>query len=160
MAATHTEPPMFTGEHARLVDAGLRVILPKDWRSLKITEFFLIPGSADPFIKAMTPAEYAAKVAEIKSATSLTPLNRNRHLRSLGHQCVRVRLDSAGRLTVPSDFCKKIAVNAAKPDVVLVGAVDGFEIWTPKDFAKWKRAQGEPDESGQPRMNVQEFLGI
>ena len=151
---------MFTGEHDRLVDAGLRVILPKDWRSLKITEFFLIPGSADPLIKAMTRAEYAAKVAEIKGDASLSRLKRNTHLRSLGHQCARVLLDTAGRLTVPSDFCKKIAVSAARPDVVLVGAVEGFEIWNPKDFAKWKRTQGEPDEAGQSRMNVQEFLGI
>ena len=160
MTAGHTEPPMFTGAHERLLDAGLRVILPKDWRSLKITEFFLIPGSAEPFIKAMPHAEYAGKVAEIKGDTSLTRLQRNTYLRDLGYQCVRVLLDSAGRLTVPLEICKRIGVSAAKPDVVLLGVVDGFEIWHPKDFGKWKDKQAKPAEAGQSRMNVQEFLGV
>lgn len=151
---------MFTGAHERLLDPGLRVILPKDWRSLKITEFFLIPGSAETFIKAMPRAEYESKVAEIKGDTSLTRLQRNTYLRSLGYQCVRVLLDSAGRLTVPSDLCKKIGVSATKPDVVLLGVVDGFEIWHPKDFAGWKLTQTEPDKAGQPGMNVQDFLGV
>src|SRR5205085_1168531 len=106
------------------------------------------------------PAEYASKVAEIKGDENLSRLKRNRHLRSLGHRSVRVLLDSGGRFTVPADFCKRIAVSAAKPDVVLVGVVDGFEIWNPKDFAKWKREQTAPDESGQPHINVEEFLGI
>src|SRR5436309_1506151 len=99
MAAPITDQPKFTGEHERLLDPGLRVILPKDWRGLKVTEFFLIPGSAETFIKAMTSAEYASKVAEIKNDPSLSRLKRNTHLRSLGFQCVRVVLDSAGRFT-------------------------------------------------------------
>jgi DNA-binding transcriptional regulator/RsmH inhibitor MraZ len=160
MAATHTEQPRFTGAHERLLDGGLRVILPKDWRSLKVTEFFLIPGSAETFIKAMPRAEYDSKVAEIKGEPSLTRLQRNTYLRDLGHQCMRVVLDSSGRLTVPSDLCKKINVSTDKPDVVLLGVVDGFEIWHPKDFAKWKQKQTGPVEAGQPRMNVQEFLGV
>ena len=151
---------MFTGEHPRLLDPALRVILPKDWRSLKITEFFLIQGSAEPFIKAMPHTEYAGKVAEIKGDTSLTRLERNTHLRSLGSQCVRVLVDSAGRLTVPSDLCKAIGVGANKPDVALIGVVDGFEIWNPKNLENWKLKQAKPDASGKPRMNVQEFLGV
>lgn len=159
MTATHTEHAMFTGEHPRLLDPALRVILPKDWRSLKITEFFLIQGSAEICIKAMPHTEYASKVAEIKGA-SLTSLERNRFLRSLGSQCVRVVVDSAGRLTVPSDLCKAIGIGTTKPDVALVGVVDGFEIWNPKKLESWKLKQADPDESGKPRMNVQEFLGV
>ena len=160
MAATQTEQPMFTGAHERLLDPALRVILPKGWRSLKITEFYLIPGSAETFIKAMPRAEYESKVAEIKDDASLSRLQRNTYLRDLGFQCTHVLLDSAGRFILPSDLCKKIAVSADKPDIVLLGVVDGFEIWHPKDFAKWKRNQTAPMGTGQSRMNVQEFLGV
>lgn len=160
MTAANPHPPMFTGVHPRLLDGAQRIIVPKSWRGLKIREFYLIPGSAKPFIKAMTPAEYADKVAEIKGNKLLSPLKRNAHLRSLGHQCQHVAVDDAWRLTIPADFCKKIAISATKPDLLLVGAVDGFEIWKPKDFADWQKEQTGPDESGQPQMNVQEFLGL
>lgn len=151
---------MFTGEHDRLLDSGLRVILPKDWRGLKISEFFLISGSAEPYIKAMPRSEYDKAVAEITNDPALTRLARNTHLRSLGSKCKRVTLDSSGRLTMPAELCKEIGVSVEKPDIVLLGAVTAFEIWNPKGLKDWERKQAQPDEAGHPRMNVKEFLGV
>jgi DNA-binding transcriptional regulator/RsmH inhibitor MraZ len=159
MAAPKSDPPMFTGEHPRTLDVGLRVILPKDWRSLKITEFFLISGSAESYIRVMPRSEYDKAVAAITDDKNLTPRERNIHLRELG-KCVRVMLDSAGRLALPSELCDKIGVSAKKPDVRLHGTVLNFEIWNPKGLADWERRQGEPDENGKLRMNVREYLGL
>jgi DNA-binding transcriptional regulator/RsmH inhibitor MraZ len=160
MAAPKSDQPMFTGEHPRTLDVGLRVILPKDWRSLKITEFFLISGSAEPYIKAMPRSEYDKAVAEITSDPSLSRAQRNIHLRSLGSKCTRVILDSSGRMTLPAELCKEIGVSAEKPDVTLQGAVLSFEIWNSKGLEHWERRQARPDDSGLPRMNVKEFLGV
>ena len=165
---------MFTGEHPRLLDAASRVNLPKDWRSLKITEFYLISGSADSFIMAMPRSEYEAKVAEIMNPENkLSPAERNKHLRSLGAQCVKVKLDSAGRLTLPAGLCKDINIAPPPPDakpasdddakgtpVLLIGAVTTIEIWNPEGYEKWKRKQSEPGVNGETPMNVKEFLGV
>ena len=159
MAASKSDQPMFTGEHPRTLDVGLRVILPKDWRSPKITEFFLISGSAEPYIRVMPRSQYDAAVTEITGNQKLTPRERNICLRDLG-KCMRVWLDSSWRLSLPSDLCDKAGISAKKPDVILHGTVLNFEIWSPKALADWERKQAKPDEKGKPRMNAREQLGL
>ncbi len=160
MTAAASQLPMFTGEHPRSLDSALRVSLPKDWRSLQITEFYLISGSAESYIKAMPRADYESKVAEIMGDNSLTREERNAHLRNLGSQCQKVMLDSSGRLTVPADLCKEIEVSADEPSVVFAGAITGFEIWRPETFKDWKRRQTSPKTKGKAHLDVKKFLGV
>ena len=159
MTALKSDQPMFTGEHPRTLDVGLRVNLPKDWRSLNIKEFFLISGSAEPYIRVMPRSEYEKAVASITEAVDLNPREKNICLRELG-KCLRTQLDSSGRLTLPGDLCSKIGVGTKSADVILRGTVLNFEVWKPKDIADWEKKQAEPDEHGNPRMNVQDFLGL
>lgn len=159
MTASKPDQPMFTGEHPRTLDVGLRVNLPKDWRSLNIKEFFLISGSAEPYIRVMPRSEYDKAVASVTEAVDLNPREKNICLRELG-KCLRTQLDSSGRLTLPADLCAKIGVGTKSADVILRGTVLNFEVWKPKDIADWEKKQAEPDEHGNPRMNVQDFLGL
>ena len=159
MTALKPDQPMFTGEHSRTLDVGLRVNLPKDWRSLKITEFFLISGSAEPYIRVMPRSEYEKAVASITEAVDLNPREKNICLRELG-KCLRTQLDSSGRLTLPAELCARIGVGTKSPDVILRGTVLNFEVWKPKDIADWEKKQAEPDEHGNPRMNVHDVLGL
>ena len=159
MTASKPDQPMFTGEHPRTLDVGLRVNLPKDWRSLNIKEFILISGSAEPYIRVMPRSEYEKAVASITEAVDLNPREKNICLRELG-KCLRTQLDSSGRLTLPADLCTKIGVGTKSADVILRGTVLNFEVWKPKDITDWEQKQAEPDEHGNPRMNVQDFLGL
>ena len=159
MAASKSDPPTFNGEHPRTLDESLRVILPKDWRSPKLKEFFLILGSADPCLRAMPRWEFDNAVAEITGNPKLTPRDRNICLRQLG-KCMRVKLDSSWRFALPSELCDKIGIGTKKPDVILHGTVMNFEIWSPKALADWESKQDEPDENGNPRMNVRDQLGL
>jgi DNA-binding transcriptional regulator/RsmH inhibitor MraZ len=160
MTAAAFHLPMFTGEHPRSLDSALRVSLPKDWRGLQITEFYLISGSAESYIKAMPREDYESKVAEIMNDPKLDRLTKNSHLRSLGSQCQKAILDSSGRLTVPSDLCDEIGIGADKPNMVFVGAVTGFEIWHPDTFKDWKRRQASTKAKGKEHMDVKKFLGV
>lgn len=159
MAATKSDPPMFNGEHPRTLDQSLRVILPKDWRSPKLKEFFLISGSAEPYLRAMPRWEFDNAVAEITGNQKLTPRERNICLRDLG-KCMRVKLDSAWRFALPLDLCDKIGIGTKKPDVILHGTVMNFEIWSPKALADWERKKAVPDENGKLPINVREQLGL
>lgn len=160
MTAAASQLPMFTGEHPRSLDSALRVSLPKDWRSLQITEFYLISGSAESYIKVMTRSNYESKVAEIMGDNSLTREQRNAHLRNLGSQCQKVTLDSSGRLTVPADLGEEIEVSADEPSVVFVGAITDFEIWRPETFKDWKKRQKSPKTQGNAHLDVKKFLGV
>ena len=160
MTAPASNQPMFTGEHPRSLDSGLRVNLPKDWRSLQITEFFLISGSAEPYIMVMPRSEYEDKVAEITGAPNLSRAERNTHLRNLGSQCKRVTIDSSGRIAVPTDICKALKLAADNADVMLVGAVRSFEIWNPNGYEKWTRKQSAPGKQGAAHSGLKEFLGV
>ena len=159
MAAAKSDSPRFTGEHDRTLDAALRVILPKDWRSPKITELYLIPGSAEAYLRAMPCWEYDAAVAKIAESKTLTPKEQTHHFRELG-KCTRVKIDSSWRLAVPSDLCERIGVSAKKPDVILHGGVMNFEIWNPMALVEWTRKRTVPDENGKLPMTVQEYLGL
>jgi DNA-binding transcriptional regulator/RsmH inhibitor MraZ len=151
---------MFNDELERTLDSGLRVMLPKDWRSLKITEFFLVSDSSSSFIKAFPRSEYDRFIAKIEDNTALDETERNEHLEEIGSKCKRVQLDSAGRLALPAEFCAEIGVGSQKPDVVLKGAVRTFNIWNPSKLAARVQARKKMSEAGQPRVSAKKFLGV
>jgi DNA-binding transcriptional regulator/RsmH inhibitor MraZ len=160
MAEAEIQPPMFNGELERLLDSGLRVMLPKDWRSLKITEFFLISDSTSSFVKALPRSEYDRFVAKIESDTKLTEKERNEHLEEIGSACKRVLLDNSGRLAVPAELCAEIGVGAEKPQIILKGAVRTFNMWNPARLAARQQARKKMTDTGGGRVGAKEFLGV
>ena len=160
MAETESRLPMFTDELERTLDSGLRVALPKDWRSLQITEFFLISDSSSSFVKAFPRSEYDKFIAKIEGDGSLAEDVRNELLEEIGSGCKRVTLDSSGRLALPSEFCAKIGVGTDKPAVILKGAVRTFNIWNPTKLANRQEASAKMAVAGQPRKTAKQFLGV
>src|SRR5205823_7064644 len=92
MAEAESRMPMFTDELERQLDSGLRVPLPKDWRSLLITEFFLITDSSKSYIKAFPRSEYEHFIAKIDSNPKLDETARNKHHEAIASSCKLVQL--------------------------------------------------------------------
>ena len=46
----------------------------------------------------------------------------------------QTKIDSAGRLTLPKDWAEKVGLKTGAK-ALLVGAIDGFEIWAEDEFA-------------------------
>jgi DNA-binding transcriptional regulator/RsmH inhibitor MraZ len=160
MAEAESQKPMFTDELERTLDSGLRVTLPKDWRGLNITEFFLISGSSSSFIKAFPRSEYDRFIAKIESDETLDEDARNEMLEEIGSACKRVEVDSSGRLALPGDLCASIGVSVDKPKVVLKGAVRTFNIWNPSKLSNRQEASTKMEEAGKPRLSAKKFLGV
>ena len=161
---THTmaeaeSKPMFTDELERQLDSGLRVMLPKDWRSLNITQFVMISDSSSSFIKVFPQTEYDKFVAKIEFNDDLDELTRNEHLEELGSTCKKVQTDSAGRLALPANFCAEIGVGEKNPTVILKGAVRTFNIWNPARLKKRNEAKLKLTESGRA-LSAKKFLGV
>jgi DNA-binding transcriptional regulator/RsmH inhibitor MraZ len=152
--------PMFTDEHERMLDSGLRVMLSKDWRGLKITEFYLISDSSSSFVKAFPRSEFDRWVAKIEDDPTLDEETRNKHLEELASNCKKVQIDSAGRLALPAGLCAEIGVGEKNPAVILTGAVRTFNIWNPARLKARKAAEQKMAEAGQPSLSVKKFLGV
>lgn len=162
MNAAASPLPKFTGEHTRSLDSALRVSLPKEWRGLKIKEFYLYltPGSANSHLLLMPGTDYDRKVADLMADTTLTREQRSAYLRAFGSQSQHVTLDNAERLTVPLEMCKRIGVNVKKPEVVFVGAVHTIEIWNPASFKAWTKTSMETLTKGKPLLNMGKYFGV
>ena len=159
MAEAESRLPMFTDELERQLDSGLRVMLPKDWRGLNITDFVLISDSSSSFIKVLPQSAYDIIVAKIESNTSLDELTRNEHLEEIGSSCKKVQLDSAGRLALPANMCAEIGVGEKNPTVILKGAVRTFNIWNPTRLKKRNEAKQKLVDSGRA-LSAKKFLGV
>ena len=157
MAEAESRSPMFTDELERQLDSGLRVPLPKDWRSLLITEFFLITDSSKSYIKVFPRSEYEKFIAKIDSNTKLDEKARNRHHEAIASSCKMVQLDSAGRLSLPAKFCEEIGIKGVNAKVTLKGAHKTFNIWNP---AKLKKREQKPARNGHATPDAKIFLGV
>ena len=148
---------MFTDELERQLDSGLRVPLPKDWRSLLITEFFLITDSSKSYIKVFPRSEYEKFIAKIDANPKLDETARNKHHEAIASSCKLVQLDNVGRLTLPAKFCEEIGIKGANPTVTLKGAHKTFNIWNP---AKLKKMERKPIGKGRALPSPKIFLGV
>jgi DNA-binding transcriptional regulator/RsmH inhibitor MraZ len=135
-------------------------MLPKDWRSLNITDFVLISDSSSSFIKVLPQSEYDRFVAKIESNPSLDELTRNEHLEEIGSTCKKVQLDGSGRLALPATMCAEIGVGEKNPGVILKGAVRTFNIWNPARLKKRQDAKQKLADTGRAPLSAKKFLGV
>jgi DNA-binding transcriptional regulator/RsmH inhibitor MraZ len=160
MAEAESRLPMFTDELERQLDSGLRVMLPKDWRSLNITDFVLISDSSSSFIKVFPQSEYDKFVAKIESDPMLDEQTRNEHLEEIGSTCKKVELDNAGRLALPANMCAEIGIGEKNPTVILKGAVRTFNVWNPARLKKKQEAKQKLADTGRTPLSAKKFLGV
>lgn len=121
--------PVFVGEFSHSLDGKSRVTIPSDWRYESEAEFFLTISSGRDCVKAMTRAEIERIRAE---AAEMPGPKRSLALRMLGAGTRQCRLDKAGRLVVPDEFCKELKLSG---EVALLGAYNCIEIWNAAERA-------------------------
>ncbi|MEY5009095.1 MAG: hypothetical protein RLZZ253_234 [Verrucomicrobiota bacterium] len=120
------------GEFRHAIDGKSRLTIPSAWRYEEEAEFFLRPSSDGQCLKVMPLAEVERVRAQ---AAQLPGPVRLQLLRELGAGTRQCRLDKAGRLVVPEDFCGALKLAG---EVVLAGAIESFEIWNPGAWADAK----------------------
>ena len=111
------------GEFRHAIDGKSRLTIPSAWRYEEEAEFFLRPSSDGQCLKVMPLAEVERVRAQ---AAQLPGPVRLQLLRELGAGTRQCRLDKAGRLVVPEDFCGALKLEG---EVVLAGAIESFENW-------------------------------
>ncbi len=127
-------PKYYNSLYRHGVDEKRRVQIPARWRPEEPgTEFTLVlwpKGKEGPFLRVLPPKEMAKLMQDIdampKGSSSKGILKR-----VIGSESVQVPLDKAGRICLPDGMAKAAGID---DQVVLVGALDRFEIWSPERY--------------------------
>ncbi len=131
------------GEFRHAIDGKSRLTVPSAWRFEEEAEFFLIPSSGGNCLKAMPRQE----IERLRTAAAgLSGPQRVEVLRALGSGTRQCKLDKAGRLVVPEDFCKALNLLG---DVTLAGAIETFEIW---NVEAWELARSKTAAIATPHL--------
>ena len=128
------------------LDDKRRLPVPFRWRPKKPVEFTLVVWPKHPAgtcLRVFPPAPWAKFRAEIEAMPDVArkPVLK----RMIGSFSTSMKLDAAGRLTLPEEMATEADITN---QAVLAGLLDRFEIWSParyaemkaQDAANWKQA--------------------
>jgi DNA-binding transcriptional regulator/RsmH inhibitor MraZ len=127
-ATTPSESPVFTLEYRNAVDAQGRVTVPSDWRFAERAEFF-IRVKKDHLV--VLPKSELDRF--LSWANTLPGAERIEAMDAWGATTERVKIDSAGRLTLPAKWTKQVGIEP-KTTAVLVGSIINFKIWSEQRY--------------------------
>jgi len=134
------EPIYYNSCYRHGVDEKRRVQVPAKWRPEKEgTELTLVvwpKHQAGTCLRVLPPSEMAKMKTDIDAMPNGDP-NKVVLKRFIGSESVQVALDKAGRICLPDEMARAAGV---KDEVVLVGLLDRFEIWSPERYEKVKVA--------------------
>src|SRR5438132_12630337 len=115
------------------VDEKRRVQVPAKWRPESGVEFTLVlwPKSKEgPCLRVLPPEEMADLMRDNDAMPNSDP-NKVVLKRFIGSESVQVTLDKVGRICLPEEMARAAGISA---EVVLVGLLDRFEIWSPERY--------------------------
>src|SRR6185503_5460836 len=103
----------------------------------------LSQGSPDRCLRLMTVEDYNAQTERVKSVSSFTKKGR-RLRRAIAGRSMQISLDAQNRLLVPAQLRTWAGL---QKNVLLVGVIEGVEIWDPETYAAEMDAIDETLES-------------
>lgn len=131
-----SQSPVFSGEYRHALDPKKRITIPASWRRAEGggDEVYLMEGQSGNFLKAMPPEKFTQVAEMLSQQPGIAPRDRAIFLRHFYSKAIRGVVDKAGRLVLPEAMVRKVGLEG---DVVLIGAHDTFEVWSP---AEWQNA--------------------
>ena len=133
MPDTSPVEKLFNSTFRMKVDEKRRVQIPAKWRpeesgtELTVVEWKTSHGTC---LRVLPPGRMAKLVEKIEAMPEDSP-ERDELMREVGSKSEQVTIDSAGRITLPEDKAKAVGITG---EVVLVGVLRVFEIWSPDKF--------------------------
>ncbi len=118
------------------VDEKRRVQIPAKWRPADPdVEFTLIMwpngGVSEACLLVLPPTEWQGLVDKLR-AMPFADAKAQALRRLIGTKSAQVAIDRAGRICLPEEMAKTVGIDK---EVVFVGLVDRFQIWSPERHA-------------------------
>lgn len=118
-----------------------RLLIPGPWR--KVGEVYLLPDATETHLKAL-PAPLFLEVAQrVELNPQITDEEFHTFCRMYFSTAVRSSVDGMGRITIPAEFCRLLDLQG---EVLLLGTLDAFEVWSPQRYAEYLTALRKEDE--------------
>ena len=133
------------GRFEHQLDAKGRVILPS-----KIRAHFVTPDSAKAYLTPhlegclglWTPEDFGPEIAKRKQDEDSGPIQRNR-LRDWSSQVTETQVDRQGRLALSGELLSYAGLPTTPGTIVMiVGAVDHVELWSPERWSQRDSGEG------------------
>src|SRR5436190_12558259 len=116
------------------VDPKRRVQVPAKWRpaesGIELTLVLWPKSKEGPCLRVLPPEEMADLMRDIDAMPNSDP-NKVVLKRFIGSESVQVTLDKVGRICLPEEMARTAGIS---DEVVLVGLLDRFEIWSPERY--------------------------
>jgi MraZ protein len=116
------------------LDEKRRLPVPFRWRPKDPIDFTVMVWQKNPAgtcLRVFPPAPWAKLLAEIEAVQDVA--KKSVLKRSTGRFSISMKLDSAGRLTIPDEMATLADLSN---QAVLAGLLDRFEIWSPARYAE------------------------
>ncbi|MEW6156762.1 MAG: hypothetical protein AB1813_04980 [Verrucomicrobiota bacterium] len=130
------EPIYYNSVYRHGVDEKRRLQIPAKWRprsgEMELTLILWPKGNlTEACLLVLPPDEWVALVQKLKTMPFADPKAETLR-RLVGKKSDRVPLDKGGRICIPEQMARAVAI---EKEAVLVGLVDRFEIWNPDRYA-------------------------
>lgn len=135
---------VFVNKYTHSLDSKKRLTIPSDWRELVGVprRLFVLPGVNDKCL-CVYPAREMTRRMERLRTLSIADEKGRQLARTLASRSDLVPWDSQGRIRIKDELLEYAEL---ENQVILSGAFDSFELWTPD---RWQKRMGE---SGQANL--------
>lgn len=137
-SSENSEPTYYNSSYRHGVDEKRRVQIPAKWRptqpGVELTLVLWPKSQAGPCVRVLPPQQMAALMKDLSAMPNSDP-NKVVLKRFIGSESVQAPLDKTGRICLPEEMAKAAGIT---DQVVLVGLLDRFEIWSPQRYEQVK----------------------
>ena len=124
------EQGVFVGNYTHSLDPKKRLTIPSEWRAYVglPNSLYVLPGVDQKYLFVFPAREMIQRLQRIRNL-SIADARARQFARILGSQSQLAPWDSQGRIRVKDEL---LDFAQLKEQVVLVGAIEGFELWNPE----------------------------
>jgi len=141
---------MFLGQYQHNLDDKGRLTIPARYRDLLAADGAYVLQGFDNNLMVLTAPTFEA-ISRRVNQMSLTDPTARLLKRLIFSTADRVEVDRAGRILLPQFLRQAAQLNG---DVIIVGAGDFFEIWSPEIWAK------QVEQLQDVEANAQRFMSL
>lgn len=142
---------VFVNHYTHTLDGKKRLTIPSDWREVVGDPacVIVLPGVDDPCLCVYPAREMSRRLEKFRDV-SIADRKARQFARMLAHRSNLLPWDSQGRIRVSDELLRFAEL---ENEVVLVGAFESFELWSPK---RWnEQMQSETQSSlGEAARNM------
>lgn len=138
---------VFVGQFHHLLDPKKRLTIPSQWREQvgEPQQLFVMPGVDQRCLTVFPARELAIRIERIKSMSVGDGKGRD-FMRILGSRSELLAWDAQGRIRVKDELLDYAGLQS---DVVLVGALECFELWSPESWKKHQESSVTSKDLGE-----------